>query len=183
MFGFLHYGSAATKKLTEAALAISAYFNLLLTVKEDPVLNLDNAEDELLVHKIAGGSGCLRAETAVPATNVWSDSRTLAAGADSIDLTNLARGELPALNMTGSKVQLAKIRAASGNSAAITFSPAVSNGYSLFGGSAGKLVLPAGAQVLLYFPDKLDDVGAAAKGLAAASTDLDATYEIMLVSG
>lgn len=162
---------------------ISAYFNLGLTVKEDPILGLDETEGELLVHKIAGASGCLRSSTTVPATNVWSDSRTLAAGADSIDLTSLSRGQLPSLDMTGSKVQLVKILAATANTSEITFGPATSNGYSLFGGSLGKLILPAGGQALLSFPDKLDDVSATKKAVSATSTDLDASYEIILVSG
>lgn len=163
-------------------MGITAHYSFTLTVKEDVGLSMDQVTDPTAVHKISDGAGTLRSTSQVPGTKAWSDLRTLSAGADSLDLTSLPRGSLPAATFDGLKVQLIKIKAAAANTAAIVFAAAGANGYSLFG-SAGVCVLTPGAQVQFYWPDNLGDVGSGAKSIAITSTDLDAVYEMILVAG
>lgn len=163
-------------------MGITAHYSLTLTVKEDAGLSMDEVTDPTITHKISDPSGTLRATSQVPATKVWSDSRTLTAGADALDLTNLARGNLVAATFSGLKVQAVKIKAAAANTGDLVFQAAGANGYSLFG-SGGVCVVPPGGQVLHYTPDNLGDVGSGAKAVAVTSADADAVYEIILVAG
>jgi len=119
----------------------------------------------------------------VPATKAWSDQRSLSSGTDSLDLTALVHTNLNNVDFTGLKVQLLKLKAAAANTAAIVFADASSNGYSLFGDASGQITLPAKAQALFYFGDTLADVSSTVKALTITSTDLDATYDILIVAG
>ena len=61
-------------------MSVSAEYNLKCKVTDTPALSLDLASDPSFDHEISSSSGTLTASSTVPATTVWSDSRTLTAG-------------------------------------------------------------------------------------------------------
>lgn len=163
-------------------MSVTANFALVCTVEEVVDLGMDIPADPTITHAISGTSGVLDASSAVPATKAWTDERTLAAGADTIDLTALEGGDLPDISFSGLKVQLVKIKADATNTAAVSFATGASNGYAIFG-TSGVVALSAGACCLFYMADKLGDVGSGAKTVDVTSADADAKYQIELVAG
>lgn len=148
-----------------------------LDVGVDGVTNLDHTL------QIAGSSGSLSPTSTVPATKAWKDQGALTAGAATIDLTALARDNLPTIDMTGLKVQLVHIVNASTNSAALTVVDGASNGYNLFGDASGQVTIPVGGQLLWFGNENLDAVATADAEIDLSSSDTDATYDILIVAG
>lgn len=164
-------------------MSVEASYNLYLRIVETLALGEDLAANPSQVVTPGDIKGTLTASTTVPATEGWPDTRSLAAGADSIDLTALARGTLPTIDLTGLKVQLVIIRAAAANTAGILFKQGASNPYLLFGAASDQHTLLPGTAYYMYWADKLADVAAGAKEVDMTSTDLDAIYSMILVAG
>lgn len=164
-------------------MSVRARFNLVLVAEETIELSEDLNEDPTVIHQISGGFGTFSATSATPVTKAWSDTRSLAAGTNSIDLTALVNAARNDIDFTVLKVQAVKIVAATNNTANVLFSPAGSNGYNLFGSSDGKISLAAGCQALFIFPEGLADVSATVKAITVTSSDVDAAYSILLVAG
>lgn len=167
-------------------MAVTVNFIQELKAEESISLGLDLVSNPTVTHQIGDNgrtSGTLTASTVVPATKAWSDTRTLSAGADALDLTALVFGNLANVTFSGLKVQNIKIKAAATNTSPIVVKPAASNGYNLFGDADGQVTLGAGAEVQVYNPDTLADVGGSAKAVDVTSADVDAIYSIILVAG
>lgn len=170
-------------------MSVTAIYNLKLLVEEVLSVSQDLADDPPLNHELSTPiAGILSASTKVPVTKVWSDTRTLVAGADTFDLTSLTGPSAVAIDFTGLKVQIIALAAAATNTEPIKFDVGAANGYNLFGSATSELSLDAytgeyGAGVLMFCPETLPEVAAGAKTVDMTSADLDAAYSIILVAG
>ncbi len=163
---------------------ISAAYNLSLKVTDTPDFSLDLGSGGTLTHQITGGAGTLTASSAVPATKAWSDQVQLSSGTLTLDLTALSRGSvLSAVDFSGLKVQIIKLKAPTTNTADITVDVGAANGYELFLGASSQLDLGPGDSVLFKRTDNLADVAAGDKDIDLSSSDVDALLDIILVAG
>lgn len=126
------------------------------------------------VGSLTGGAGT--AAVATTQTGGANGSRTI----DLSSLTDLAGS---ALDLTGLKVQLILISSNSANTAGIAFTDGATNGYNIWGDSSGSVTVQKGGVQYFYGADNLDDVGSSDKTIDVTSTDVDATYQIMIVAG
>lgn len=163
-------------------MAVTCKYDLLLNVEETALTTgvVGNAQTQL--HYIST-NGTLTNGTTPVVSQVWSATRSLTAGSDTLDLTALARGSYANLDLTGLKVKLLKIAISSSNSAAIVFADHATTGYLLFGDASGQVTLAAGAEAFFYFKDNLAAVSSTVKQIAITSADTDATYSMIIVAG
>lgn len=116
------------------------------TATEIVDLGTDYGADPAIDWSLAVTRGTLKADSTLQCDELWSDQIALAAGAHTVDLTSLAKGNLPTLDLTGSKISFVRIQNPAGN-AAMTFTAGASNGYDLFGAS-WSIVLSAGDEFM-----------------------------------
>lgn len=124
----------------------------------------------------------LKADSTAPATKAFSDRLSLAAGTKSVDLAALTDAAGVALNLTGLKVQAIVVKAAAANTSTITMQAHGTNGYNILGAS-GLAVIPAGGVIFASLNEGAPDVGASAKVIEFTSSDVDASFDIVLVAG
>jgi archaellin len=115
---------------------------------------------------VSGQTSVLTSTSTPAATKCSYNTLSLTAGAKTIDLTSIPTVTSATDTMTGLKVQLCKIKNNGAN--AMTFTFGASNGYLLLG-TAWKIILPAGAEVMFN-----GNNGAAA---------IDGTHKTIDVSG
>lgn len=159
-------------------MALTANHRALCEVIETLSLGLDVASNPSITHQISGISGVLNASSTPPGSQVFSDRRTLTAGADTLDLTALTNSIGAALDLTGLKVQLLLIKGATTNTGDIVVATGASNGYPGITGT-----VPDGGYMLLFGNDGYADVAAADAEIDISSTDLDAIYDVIIVAG
>jgi len=168
-------------------MSVILHYDLSFKAVEDLAAGLDLATGSTFTHKFTGIAGVLNADSDNEVSKVWSDNRALAAGTDTIDLTSLARGSaLVAEDFTGLYVKFIAVMAPYANTAAIKVTAGGANGYLLWGSAAGELNVGAEAVVTMFAaggPGSPPVVAAGAKNITLTSTDLDATYDILLVAG
>jgi len=99
--------------------------------------------------------------------------KALAAGAGTIDLTSLTGFNGEAVNGTGLKVQVLKLRNPSTNGNSISITPAAISGYDMLG-SDFKLTLEPGDEAILFMYDTAPDIDATNKELTLAGTGTQA---------
>lgn len=104
-------------------------------------------------------------------------------GSRTIDMTSLTDLAGSALDMTGLKVQLVLIAANSANTAALAFTDGATDGYNIWGDASGSVTVQIGGIQYFYAADNLDEVSSSDKTIDVTSTDVDATYQIMIVAG
>ncbi len=160
-----------------------ANYQLKLNIDETITLGEDLVSNPPVLHTISGDTGSLDGNSAVPVTTPFSDQVQLSGGTVTLDLAALVRANLANSNFTGLKVQVWKIKAATGNTAVIIVKPAASNGYHFLGDADGQATLAADDQLMGQFNDSLPDVGGSAKDLTITSSDADAIFEIILAAG
>lgn len=127
-------------------------------------------------------TGTLSATSTPVASDIWSDERTLSAGADTIDLTALAETGFAAKDFTGLKVQFVRIIADPTNTDDLVFDEGAANGYALFG-SGGNILLGPGDEAIFKHNETLEDIGSTNAEIDVSSSDVDAKYQIILVVG
>jgi len=165
-------------------MAVTAKLEFGFAVDETLSLSETNvATEPTIQHKTTEGRITLNASSTAPATKVWSEQITLGSGTHTIDLTSLSRSTLSTVDMTGLKVQAVKIFTATDNTEDTVFTVGASNGYHIFGGSAGKVTMVEGAYLEFYFPEGLADVSSTVKTIDVSSSDADAIFDIMIVAG
>ena len=164
-------------------MAVSAAYDLKLAVTETPSFGLDYATDRDLLHRFVS-TGTLTGSTTVPVTKVAALAVQLSSGAATIDLTSVTHGsELNAVDMSGLKVQLMKVRARSTNSSTVIIVDGATNGYLIFGDSSGQITLSAGMEALFFFNESLADVSASVKTIDISGSDQDAYIDFIIVAG
>ena len=160
-------------------MGVTVHLNALLEAVETVPGPLDLAANPSTRHRITGCHGEFDGDSTVPATKVWSDDRTLSAGADALDLTSLARGgDLAAVDATGLKLQGVKVACPATNTADVLLTTGAANGYTV-----GTVRVTPGGHHLAWFADGLADVAADAKTIDVTSGDDDAAYKVLLVFG
>jgi hypothetical protein len=164
-------------------MSVRCKYNLYLLAEETISLSEDLISNPTVTHQITVSHGTYSASSTVPVSQAWSDTRTLTAGADALDLTALVQAARTNINFNTLKVQAVKIKASANNSAVVVFAPSGTNGYNLFGNADGTIALPPGAEALMLFKEGLADVSATVKAVAITSADTDASYSIILVAG
>jgi hypothetical protein len=170
-------------------MSVTAIYDLKLLVEEVLSVSQDLADDPQLDHEPSTAiAGILTASTKTPASKVWSDTRSLVAGADTFDLTSLTGPNGTSIDFTGLKVCLIFIAADKDNTEPIKFDVGAANGYNLFGAATSEISLDAntgdyGAGVLMFCPETLPDVAAGAKNIDVTSAEADGSYSIILVAG
>ena len=123
----------------------------------------------------------LNGATTPPVTKVAIFSKAMSGGAATIDLAALTGTNGAAVDGTGLKVQLFKIKAPAANSAAVTIAVGASNGYDL-SGSAFSLTLAPGQEMTLFGNDATPDIGSSDKELDMSGSGTDA-LECVCVMG
>lgn len=160
-----------------------ADYDFKLQVVEVPDLDLAAAADPTVTHTLSN-TGRLTPATTPAVSKVWADQIQLSAGTLTIDLTNLDNGNLPNIDMTGLKVQIWKIFAASANTAHIVAVPAASNGYDFLGPAAsGSISIGPGGAAMMLFNEDLEDVDATNHDITFTSSDVDAILDIQVLAG
>jgi hypothetical protein len=125
----------------------------------------------------------LTASTAVAANNVYSGLRTLVAGIESIDFSLL--GDVFSgltKSLVGKKLQGFKIFTSSANSAPVVFKKPALNAYPFGGGVNDQVSLGPGEEFLWMCNGNRDVIGSVTNLIEVISTDLDAQYQIILLT-
>jgi len=115
----------------------------------------------------------LSATSTPPFSKHAAFKQALTAGAATIDLTALTGFNGEAVDGSGLKVQVLKLRNPSTNANNITITPGAANGYDLMG-AAMSLTLEPGDEVILFGLDTAPDIAAADKDLDLAGTGVQA---------
>ena len=165
-------------------MAIEATYDFKLKVVETLGLSQDLADDPELIHQLDTLiRGKLDANSAVPGTKVWSDTRSLSGGDETLDLTALTRGSAPTVDFTGLKVQMFIFAPASTNTGQIIVGQGAANPYFLFVTTGKAADVSEGGALMVFHNERLADVSATVKNIRIQSADLDATYSVILVAG
>ncbi len=165
------------------AASVRARYDFYLSVLETLALSQDLASDPDITHALTGGTATLDGTTTPPVTKCWTDTRTLSGGTETLDLTALTRSPVATVDLTGLKVQLVLIFAATANTQVLTVAGAAATPYELFGDSSGQASIPAGGRYAIFGNDGLADVSASVKSVTVSSTHLTASYSIIIVAG
>lgn len=122
------------------------------------------------------------------ATLAWSDRFNLSAGAATLNLASLARGSLPALDLTDNSPIFYVFYNLITNSGALTIEPGASNGYAIFGAADAKIVLQPGhwaAYGILNVAGADNNLNVVASGdrtVDLSSGDADATVVVGILA-
>lgn len=167
-------------------MSIKVDYSLQMKVTETFGTSQQNASAAVVVHEISGTNGSLNADSTVPATQVIDKRVTLSAGTATIDLTaapgKTVDGTAVALDLTGLKLQMVKLKAHADNTQRVKFAQGASNPY-LLGVTGAFVSLGAGESVLLEFKDTLADVAPTVKTLDITSGMAAAIIDVQLVFG
>lgn len=137
-----------------------------------------------VTHDAWNSSKSLGALTTPPATLHAAFEKALAAGTATIDLTALVGTNGIAVNGTGLRVQVLRVRAKSTNANPITIGKGATAGYIGFG-TDFSLTLGGGAspgEALIYTADAASDIGPANKTLDLVGTGTQ-SLEVEIVLG
>ena len=116
------------------AAAVSATYDLKLSVSETIALGLTHAADPTTSHELTQHRATLNGTSTPPVTKTYSGTVMLTAGQASLDLTSLTGPCSETRDFTGLKVQLIKLACPTANTAGITVAAKDSTtGYNLFG--------------------------------------------------
>lgn len=165
-------------------------YEMRMDVVETPNIAVDTYPDPKVTHlvqtgqRLAGAADLFLDTSTTPAiTAVAGSTFTLVGGTLTIDLTNFDQGNLPDIDLTGKKVYMIKLAAASTNTDKVRVFVGAANGYELFGGSTGEVWLDKSEVVMGYFPEGLDAVAAADRNIDLSSPDPDAQITILVAAG
>ncbi len=168
----------------------TATYDFGLTVVDNADVDIATSFNPDLTHfiqqgsPIAGGQALILTPSTVPAiAQVYGDALALAGGVFTLDLTALDQGNLPNITMLGEKVQIIKVSANPNNTAQIKMKKGATNGYNIFQSGSSEIELGPGAVILFYAPEHCPDVAAGAKTIDFSGSDVDASFDIIIVSG
>jgi len=154
---------------------------LKVTMTKD--LGIDGATNPEIVQETGTNAKAdFSPTTTVPMSVVWTDTRTFAT-TESLDLTALPQANFSAnVDMTGLRVQVIKIIAASSNGANIQIDKSGVNGYFIWGASADSVTLLPGCAIEMVCNNNMPLIGATAKSIDVSGTGT-LTYDIQIVAG
>lgn len=161
----------------------TAEFYAKLLVTETIDVGIDGVTNQDHTLEISGLSGSLTPSTTPAVTKVWKDQGALVAGAATIDLTALARDNLPNIDLTDLKVQIFAIKNNS-TTYGLTVDIGAANPYDLFGDANGQVTIGKDSGfVLFYSPEGLENVDATHCEIDLSSTDTTCSYDVIIVAG
>jgi hypothetical protein len=150
-------------------MSVSVSYGATVTVQEvlEANPNSASAAQRTVTHSLFNSTKSLNGSSTPPVTKVAAFKAALSAGAKTLDLTALIGTNGVAVDGTGLKVQVLKVKNLGANTLAIT--PGASNGYGLLG-SDMKIVLAQNQEALIFGNDLTPDVASGAKNLDLAGT-------------
>lgn len=134
-----------------------------------------------VTHDAWNSAKSLSGSTTPPATLHAAFEKALVAGVATIDLTALVGTNGIAVDGTGLRVQVLRVRAKSTNANPITIGKGAANGYTGLGATYSEALAP-GAENLHYVNDAGSDIGGTNKNLDLAGT-LAQVLEVEIVLG
>lgn len=145
---------------------------------ETSIAGLDPG-DKKVTHSVFNSQARLNADTAVPATKVASFEVTMTGAAVDVQFDSLTGVNGVAVDGTGLKVQIIKIRNA--GAVAMTIAPkAATDNYDLLGASF-TLILLAGQEITFYGNEATPEIGAG-EAITITGTSADKA-EVIVVMG
>jgi hypothetical protein len=166
-------------------MSVTLRYDAKFHVDETPALALDLASNPVVSHRCSysGVSGTLDSASTVAIDDVFSDRRSLTAGALTLDLSALTSTLATTKDFTGKRVKGLFVMGSPSNTGGILIKKGASNGYEIFGSSSGQATVHPGCPLEVLFGSNLAVVGAANEEVDFSSADLDAEFEIILVVG
>ncbi|HOA28101.1 MAG TPA: hypothetical protein PKG51_11380 [Arachnia sp.] len=163
-------------------MAVTAQYASACTVREVLEVNTASSPESgrTVTHSNFNTSLVLHASSTPPATKVAAFEQALTAGAATIDLTALTGANGVAVDGTGLKVQVLKIRNPDDNDP-VTVAVGASNGYELAGADFS-VAIPGGGEFTFYGNDGAPDIGLGAKTLDLSGTGAE-KVEVIVVMG
>ena len=165
---------ADTLKKITVSLPPSA--SLIVDIAQD---GLTNPEVSIAFPTTGIGGSLTPTSTPLASTKVWSDSGICLSGSPvTLDLTALARGNLPNITLSGLSVKFFMIhfRATNNPTALLTVKDGTTNGYLLFGDASGQVTLRPGQFAMIGYKNvtgavELPVVGATVKTIDITNND------------
>jgi hypothetical protein len=164
------------------AYSVLVDYNLSATVRETLATGVVAAAAPTIIHNGFNSQGTLSSTSTPPVTKMAAFEKALAAGTGTIDLTALTGTAGVAVDGTGLKVQVVKIKNPSTNTGALTIIPAVSNGYN-FLGAASKIILNPGEEIewIGYDSSGVPDIASGAKNLTLTGTGTEVSDWVIVM--
>lgn len=142
---------------------------------------LSDDANSLITHDGLDTSDTLNAGTGVPVTKVVANTITMTAGAATIDMTALVGSNGGAVDMTGLKLQILKLKAKATNTGALVVSYGAADPYTGLG-TAFSIELQPGAEMTFFGNEKSAEVASGVKDLDVAGTGAE-EVDMMMVCG
>ena len=158
-------------------MSVSVSYDFNITIRETLETGVPDVSTPVIVHNAYNESARLTASTTPPVTKSSSFLLTLSSGAATIDLAALTGAGGAAIDGTGLRVQLMRIKNLGAN--AMTFSEGASNGIAL---SGLPMVVPPGGITQRFFNDASPDIASGDRTIDVAGTGAQ-TAEITIVLG
>jgi hypothetical protein len=162
-------------------MSVAVTYGFTATTVETLATNVPAASSPQVTHSGYNTSGTINGTSTVPATQCAYFSKALSSGAATIDLTALTGTNGATVDLTGLKVQIARFKNPAANANSITVTFGASNPY-LLGGSAWKVILAPGQQVMFFGNDAAPDVDSTHKTIDIAGTGSQA-LEVSIIAG
>jgi hypothetical protein len=150
-------------------MSVTVTYESRATVKEVLETNTGSSATagRTVTHDQFNSAKVLNGTSTPPCTKVAAFTQALTAGAATIDLTALVGANGVAVDGTGLKLQVLRVKNLGAND--LTITPGVSSGYA-FAGAASKIILGANDEALLLANDTRPDVAAGVKNIDLAGT-------------
>ena len=160
--------------------SIAVTYKVQTTVVETLGTNVPAASVKEVTHTLFNTTKTLNGASTPPVTLHAAFEKALSGGAATIDLTALVGTNNLAVDGTGLRVQVLRVRNPATNANPITIGKGASNGYAGLGASFS-LALAAGAEAVILGNDAGSDIGSGNKTLDLAGTGSQALQvEIVL---
>lgn len=137
--------------------------------------------NSIITHDGLDTSDTLNAGTGVPVTKVVANTITMTAGAATIDMTALVGSNGGAVDMTGLKLQIFKLKAKATNTNPLVVKFGAADPYTGLG-SAFNFELQPGAEMTFFGNEKSAEVASGVKDLDVAGTASE-EVDMMMVCG
>ena len=158
----------------------------ILQVYQTIDLGIDGVDNEEQLLQIANLAKTLRPSGTTPTvTKAWRDQITIGgSGTETLDLTALDRGNVPAVTFAGLYIICWLLVGAADNSVGVTMAPASVTPYD-FSGGAGDVwrAMPDGGIAFGYAPANTETVSSGVRDQIDLSGTTGDTVEILLVAG
>ena len=166
-------------------MANNATLNVKLAMTETTTAN-ELAADKNIDH-VFEALAKLGATTTPVVTKVYAQQLQLSGGALTLNLTALTDGVGAALDLDTLKVQIFAVKNAPSTGAANTdtlnIKTGAVDGFGILGDTLSEATLAIGGFLVIYNPEGTADVAAAVDQVDFSSTDVDASFQVLIAAG